>query len=114
MMTPLTAPKCRSLLVVRCIVVLRSAARESQFGVRTAIKTRQSPAVLEPVPPIITNERGDVNVFGSIGEAEAYVEPIDIENDEYEFYDATGLVLRGEVHTIRERGGTVHRLFHPS
>lgn len=66
-----------------------------------------------PVPPIIAAEHGDVSVFRTLVEAEEYVEPVDVENDEYRFYDAEGLRLTGEVQTVREPGGWLHRLLRP-
>jgi hypothetical protein len=69
---------------------------------------------MEPVPPIIADENGDVHLFESLRDAEEYVEPVDVENDEYNFYDSTGLVLKGEVHTDNLEDGLLRRLVSPS
>lgn len=47
--------------------------------------------------PIFLIEKGDVVVFDSTETAEAYVEPIDVINDEYVFYDAEGRLLSAAV-----------------
>lgn len=62
------------------------------------------------IEPIIVDENGDVTVFASLRDAEMYVEPVDIANGEYRFYDATGLVLSGEAHTKHPPHGPVRRL----
>lgn len=43
--------------------------------------------------PIILHEHGDVSVFASVKDCEEYVEPIDVLNDEYDFFDAVGQKL---------------------
>ncbi len=43
--------------------------------------------------PILINEHGDVSAFTSVEEAEAYMEPIDVERGEYVVTDAAGLPL---------------------
>ncbi len=49
-------------------------------------------------PPIFSIEQGRVvNVFSSVEAAESYVEPIDIENGEFTFYDAEGRMLLPEL-----------------
>jgi hypothetical protein len=40
--------------------------------------------------PILINEHGDVSTFASVEEAEAYMEPIDVEHGEYVVTDADG------------------------
>jgi len=40
--------------------------------------------------PIIVNEHGSCDVFATVEEAEAYMEPIDVENGEYTVTDANG------------------------
>ena len=45
-------------------------------------------------PPVIVDENGSVNVFDSIEAAERYLEPIDVENDEYIAYDSEGRLLK--------------------
>ena len=44
--------------------------------------------------PIIVSENGDIAFFNSIEDATSYLEPIDVENNEYDFYDAEGLILK--------------------
>ena len=43
--------------------------------------------------PIIATENGDVTFFASLGEAAAYMEPIDVRNGECQVFDATGKLL---------------------
>lgn len=43
--------------------------------------------------PIHLNENGDVTTFDSIEEAEAYMEPVDVEHGEYVVSDAAGKQL---------------------
>lgn len=52
--------------------------------------------------PIILDERGDLQLFRSVKEVEAYVEPIDVAANEYQLYDATG--LRQEMHIEKPTG----------
>lgn len=40
--------------------------------------------------PIIVNENGDVEIFNDAHVAAAYLEPIDIKDNRYEFFDAHG------------------------
>jgi len=40
--------------------------------------------------PLIADNRGDILVFESLSDASSYLEPIDIRNGEYVFYDAEG------------------------
>jgi hypothetical protein len=42
------------------------------------------------LPPIIIDEHGDLAFFRSAAYAERYLEPIDVENEEYTAYDAIG------------------------
>jgi hypothetical protein len=42
----------------------------------------------------ILNEHGDVNIFKSEKDMIDYVEPIDVENEEYEVFDSEGLKYR--------------------
>ena len=44
-------------------------------------------------PPVIVNEKGDVELYESVEAAEIDVEAIDVENQEYVIYDSQGLVL---------------------
>jgi hypothetical protein len=48
--------------------------------------------------PVFANNRGGVSVFDSVEAMARQVEVIDIENDEYEFFDAEGQRLAAEVH----------------
>jgi hypothetical protein len=43
--------------------------------------------------PIIVDNRGDVFLFESISDMERYIEPIDVVNQEYKFFDSTGRAL---------------------
>ncbi|QRR32427.1 hypothetical protein JNX00_12070 [Hydrogenophaga sp. YM1] len=47
--------------------------------------------------PISINENGDVSFFSSVEEAEAYMEPLDVERGEYVVTDADRRLLRVEV-----------------
>jgi hypothetical protein len=47
--------------------------------------------------PIIIYENGDVYIFKTRKEAENYLEPIDVENQEYVAYDSEGHLLKLEV-----------------
>ena len=44
-------------------------------------------------PPIIVNEKGDVELYETIPDAEVALEPIDVENDEFTIFDSDGLVI---------------------
>jgi hypothetical protein len=48
-------------------------------------------------PPIFAYNKGDLLVFDSVKAAELYIEPIDIANREYVFYDARGCVLEARI-----------------
>lgn len=43
--------------------------------------------------PIVLDNRGDISVHASIEDALAYAEPIDVENGEYEAFDAGGRLI---------------------
>jgi len=45
-------------------------------------------------PPIILDETGAIDVFGSIEAAESYMEPIDVEDNRYVAFDSEGRLLR--------------------
>lgn len=45
-------------------------------------------------PPLIADNKGDILVFRSLQEAEAYIEPVDVQNQEYAVYDSEGRLLR--------------------
>jgi hypothetical protein len=47
----------------------------------------------QPTPPIFVDDHGDISVFRSVGFAESWMEAIDIENEEYTAYDASGRLL---------------------
>lgn len=47
--------------------------------------------------PIFVYQPNDLCVFESIKAAESYIEPIDVENREYVYYDAEGAVLQAKV-----------------
>jgi hypothetical protein len=47
--------------------------------------------------PIVVEEHGDVEIYSSVEDAEAALEAIDVRKGEYRFFDASGLVLKGEV-----------------
>jgi len=48
-------------------------------------------------PPIIIDEHGDIEIYSSVKIAEADVEPIDVRNDEYVFYDCEGMILQPSI-----------------
>jgi hypothetical protein len=50
-----------------------------------------------PTPPIIVNEHGDVTLHSGLEPAAAELEAIDVENGEYEYFDAVGRVIEGSV-----------------
>lgn len=52
---------------------------------------------LEIVPPVIVDERGDVQPYPSVASAIRAVETVDVSNEEYAFYDSTGRVLEAQV-----------------
>jgi hypothetical protein len=45
-------------------------------------------------PPIIVDEQGTAMIFESTEDAERYLEPIDVRNNEYVAYDSEGRLLR--------------------
>lgn len=48
----------------------------------------------EPQLPIFLDEHGDITAFHSVLDAERYVEPIDVNHQEYIGYDAEGYRLQ--------------------
>jgi hypothetical protein len=46
------------------------------------------------VPPVIVSESGDVDVFGSVGDAERYLEPIDVQAGRFIAFDSEGRLLK--------------------
>ncbi len=54
--------------------------------------------------PLIFNEHGDVSLYWSPSEAQASIEAIDVKNNEYIAYDATGRRLVIDVKGSRVRG----------
>lgn len=54
-------------------------------------------------PPIVAIEGHAILIFKTVEEAEDYLEPIDIENGEYDaIYDADGYLLRPEIRFVEE------------
>lgn len=49
-----------------------------------------------PVPPIFIVEGYDVGIFACLHDAQRQLEPLDVKNQEYIAYDATGRLLRLE------------------
>lgn len=45
------------------------------------------------IPPILVANRGDLMIFESLEDALEYVEPIDVEANEYEFFNSGGWVI---------------------
>lgn len=56
--------------------------------------------------PLIAVSNGDVEFYHSFDEIESYIEPIDVKNHEYQFFDCEGFVLlpiickKGNIFTI--------------
>jgi hypothetical protein len=48
-------------------------------------------------PPIIVDEHGDLTFYASAREAEAALEPVDVENGEYTAYDSEGRILNLQI-----------------
>ena len=46
-----------------------------------------------PLPPIVTDENGDIMVYLTVEAAEQYVEAIDVCDGAYDFFDSTGTQL---------------------
>ena len=44
--------------------------------------------------PIIVDEKGNIDLFKTKQDAEEYLEPIDVHNQEYIAYDSQGMLLR--------------------
>jgi hypothetical protein len=44
-------------------------------------------------PPIFVYEKGPLYIFKSVNDAESYLEPIDVKNNEYVAYDSEGRLL---------------------
>ena len=59
--------------------------------------------------PIIVDDHGDVLVFESVAIAERYLEPVDVENEEYVAFDSEGrkldLIVEGLRVAVREGEG---------
>lgn len=64
--------------------------------------------------PIIVEDHGDLNLHASVEEAELAVEAVDVRNEEFRFYDATGLVLHAEVQRVEAPRGGLGRLLAPT
>jgi len=57
-------------------------------------------ANMQYVPPIIVVEQGgNIEIFQTVREAEMYLEPLDVENNEYVIYDSEGRLLTALVVT---------------
>jgi hypothetical protein len=55
---------------------------------------------MQYVPPIIVVEQGgDIEIFQTMREVEMYLEPLDVENNEYVIYDSEGRLLTAIVVT---------------
>lgn len=49
---------------------------------------------MQCIPPIIVIEQGgDIEIFQTVRDAEMYLEPLDVENNEYVIYDSEGRLL---------------------
>jgi hypothetical protein len=57
-----------------------------------------------PHPPIIVNENGALSFFRSVNALEGYLEPIDVENDEYVAYDSRGRLVDLAVRRASKKG----------
>ncbi len=53
--------------------------------------------------PIVVYDHGDVSIFESAEDAENYLEPIDVEREEYVAYDSEGYLLRLAVNVKSRR-----------
>jgi hypothetical protein len=60
--------------------------------------------------PFIVSEHGDIDFFDSLETIEDYLEPIDVKNNEFEFFDATGEKLIGEVVKAEPKPKTIFSL----
>jgi len=49
--------------------------------------------------PVFADDHGDLSVFDSVEAMDRQIEAIDVENDEYEFFDAEGRRLAADVDT---------------
>jgi hypothetical protein len=92
---------------------LFSERDESAIGTETTLAGPGRPTVRRRVPlavwhqlaepawpdhaqlldPVLVDNRGDLLVFEDLSSAVRSVEPIDVENDEYEFFDASGRII---------------------
>lgn len=54
--------------------------------------------------PIIISDSGDVNIFETRQLAERYIEPIDVHNNEFSYYDSEGKILQAIV--VKDSKGT--------
>lgn len=53
--------------------------------------------------PILSDEKGDIMLFNSIDEMRGYLEPIDVKNGAYMFWDADGFRVEGIVKMCEEK-----------
>lgn len=65
-------------------------------------------------PPIIVDNHGDILFFASVEKAEKYLEPIDVENDEYVAYDSVGHLLNLTIQERKWRETNFLRFFKPN
>jgi hypothetical protein len=49
--------------------------------------------------PVFADEHGDLSIFDSVEAMDRQIEAIDVENDEFEFFDAEGRRLAADVDT---------------
>lgn len=56
-----------------------------------------------PIPPIVSDENGDINLYPSVEDAEQYMEAIDVRDGVYEVFDSIGnrLAVSAEGETVR-------------
>lgn len=56
-----------------------------------------------PIPPIVSDENGDINLYPSVEDAEKYMEAIDVRDGVYEVFDSIGnrLAVSAEGETVR-------------
>ncbi len=51
-------------------------------------------------PPFIVYELGDLELFQDVASMERYLEPIDIENNEYTVYDSEGRLVQLTIESV--------------
>lgn len=88
----------------RHAVVSQSCPRQLRHEADKGACLRRSRGLGSVHPPIIVDEHGDISVFEALDDVERYIEPIDVRNNEYVFYDASGQVLHAEITRQRKEG----------